>query len=222
MSLPTAILRRFSELDKRLSGQFQGLNNFPYHLYAVFIHRGSATAGHYWIYIFDFEKGIWREYNDEQVLEVQNISTIFAPQTGSHSPSPYFLVYVSETTKQQLTQPVYRKVCTTSFSGTPQVEERRASRPTAHKPATGSVLAQEVLPEDLDDRDMPDAPPAYEDVVVPTNIEGTGNAHPIVQDKITPGSNISAAPPSSPPTFLEPARGGKWASDVADIPGVGW
>ncbi|WEW60584.1 ubiquitin-specific protease ubp2 [Emydomyces testavorans] len=214
------IEKRIDGLNQCLSNQFSELKSFPYHLYAVFIHRGSASAGHYWIYIFDFEKEIWREYNDEQVSEVKKLSTIFTPETGPQSPSPYFLVYIYEPLKERLTQPVHRSVREIptieqplNIDDTPTLEDPanqtdRAPRPpTRALPKGRSQLANEVLRQDLE---MPDAPPPYEEVAC-MNTEGRESTRPTI-----PASS------SHHHSSLKPAVRGSWAKDVTDIPDVEW
>jgi hypothetical protein len=44
------------ELKTSLSNQFTDLYKYGYHIHSVFIHRGSVSFGHYWIYIYDFQK----------------------------------------------------------------------------------------------------------------------------------------------------------------------
>ncbi|KAM7220680.1 ubiquitin carboxyl-terminal hydrolase 2 [Rhypophila decipiens] len=62
-----------------------------YRLHAVFCHRGGHAAGHYWVWIHDFERNDWLLYNDRNVTVHpwehvhQQIST-----TGD----PYYLAYV--------------------------------------------------------------------------------------------------------------------------------
>lgn len=93
-----------------ISSQFADYHNLPYRLYAVFVHHGSVSFGHYYIYIFDFEKNIWRKYNDEYVTEVQNLDEIFKGDSTSNPPTPYFLVYVNSDMKERLVSPVCREL----------------------------------------------------------------------------------------------------------------
>ena len=74
------------------------------------MHRGTTNAGHYWIYIFDFEKDCWRSYNDERVTLVKDKREIFDPPSGDRPATPYFLVYVQDDIKQALVDPVCRQV----------------------------------------------------------------------------------------------------------------
>lgn len=41
-----------------------------YELYAVMVHNGSATHGHYFSYIKSFENNHWYCFNDERVSEI--------------------------------------------------------------------------------------------------------------------------------------------------------
>jgi hypothetical protein len=44
------------ELKTSLSNQFADLHKYGYHIHSVFIHRGSVSFGHYWLYIYDFRR----------------------------------------------------------------------------------------------------------------------------------------------------------------------
>lgn len=94
--------------QSKITHQFDDFDFLPYRLYAIFIHHGTVNFGHYWIYIFDFEKNIWRKYNDTYVTEVQNLDEIFKCQEDRNPPTPYFLVYVNDKLKDRLASPVYR------------------------------------------------------------------------------------------------------------------
>jgi len=93
-----------------ISNQFAEYQNLPYRLYAVFVHHGSVSFGHYWIYIYDFRKDIWRKYNDEYVTEVKNLDEIFKNTDNPNPPTPYFLVYINERMKDRLVDPVCRDI----------------------------------------------------------------------------------------------------------------
>ncbi|TVY26416.1 Ubiquitin carboxyl-terminal hydrolase [Lachnellula hyalina] len=121
--LPEAIAERAAEiveeletintaidkLKRRLSEQFMDMHQYEYKLQTVFIHRGEAGGGHYWIYIYDFENDIWRKYNDDHVDIVNDRKEIFEPhQIGGGT--PYYLAYVRSQDKTDLVQAVYRDV----------------------------------------------------------------------------------------------------------------
>ncbi|KAJ5109239.1 hypothetical protein N7456_005914 [Penicillium angulare] len=93
-----------------ISQQFADSQKLPYKLYAAFIHRGSVSFGHYWIYIYDFRKNIWRKYNDEYVTEVQNLDEIFNDPNDTTPPTPYFLVYLHQAKIDLLADPVSRDI----------------------------------------------------------------------------------------------------------------
>lgn len=103
--------REIEATKAKISHQFDDYKLLPYRLYAIFIHRGTVNFGHYWIYIFDFERNIWRKYNDTYVTEVQNpYDEIFKSQEDHNPPTPYFLVYVNDKLKERLASPVYRDI----------------------------------------------------------------------------------------------------------------
>ncbi|CAG8578459.1 387_t:CDS:10, partial [Ambispora leptoticha] len=79
-----------SELQDQLKHQYDDLRECEYRIHAVFIH--SASFGHYWIYIYDFELERWLKYNDTEVSEVGE-TEVFADTSGS-STNPYCMVYV--------------------------------------------------------------------------------------------------------------------------------
>ncbi|KAL8700590.1 MAG: hypothetical protein Q9224_000891 [Gallowayella concinna] len=106
-----ALNNHIKDLTSNISSQFVDRRNLPYRLQSVFIHRGSATAGHYWIYIRDFKQDLWREYNDDTVSAVTDQSRIFAPDPGQGTvATPYFLVYVREDVKDEYIDPVCRDI----------------------------------------------------------------------------------------------------------------
>jgi ubiquitin carboxyl-terminal hydrolase 25/28 len=104
-----AITAGIVNLKKKLQGQFVDMHEYEYKLQSVFIHRGEAGGGHYWIYIYDFEHDIWREYNDEYVSEVKDRKRIFEHQGGAGG-TPYYLVYVKSTDIKNLVDAVCRDV----------------------------------------------------------------------------------------------------------------
>ncbi|KAI5790352.1 hypothetical protein FPQ18DRAFT_337814 [Pyronema domesticum] len=105
----TAADNKIKDLQSRINQQFTDLRNFGYRIHAVFIHSGTHNFGHYWIYIHDFEKRVWRKYNDEHVTEVTDENIIFKQAPGDKVPTPYFLVYVREN-QTDLTKAVKREI----------------------------------------------------------------------------------------------------------------
>jgi ubiquitin carboxyl-terminal hydrolase 25/28 len=142
-----------------ISSQFADFRNLPYQLYAVFVHHGSVSFGHYYIYIFDFDKKIWRKYNDEYVTEVQNVDEIFENGSTSNPPTPYFLVYVNDGMKDRLANPVCREV-SDNMSDLPSLEL-----------ATTMEGVQPTNPGP----DVNMEPPSYEEASAINGTPGTGN-----------------------------------------------
>ncbi|KAF8461076.1 hypothetical protein BDZ91DRAFT_737822 [Kalaharituber pfeilii] len=102
------INERLGILQARAAAQFEGLRKFGYRIHSVFIHRGSASFGHYWIYIYDFKQKIWRKYNDGYVTQVDNEREVFE-QDDVNPATPYFLVFVRED-QTELVEAVERKM----------------------------------------------------------------------------------------------------------------
>jgi ubiquitin carboxyl-terminal hydrolase 25/28 len=44
-----------------------------YHLYAVMVHRGGLTGGHYYVFILDFESYQWYRCDDSNVRKVSAV-----------------------------------------------------------------------------------------------------------------------------------------------------
>lgn len=88
------------ESEKRgeqLRVELEGPKNHPYRLQAVICHTGRLTSGHYWVWIHDFEKNVWRKYNDEYVEE--NPATDAVLKQLNESGHPYYLCYVRDEDK---------------------------------------------------------------------------------------------------------------------------
>ncbi|PRT55811.1 Ubiquitin carboxyl-terminal hydrolase 2 [Wickerhamiella sorbophila] len=82
------------ELSKEIEGQFVDFKKYGYKIYALFIHRGQVSFGHYWVYIHDFATDQFYKYNDENVTAVP--STEALDMSLSNDATPYFLVFVRE------------------------------------------------------------------------------------------------------------------------------
>lgn len=83
--------REIATLQSNIKGEFGDLQQDAYHVHSVFMHRGQATYGHYWIYIRDFANNRWFKYNDETVTEV-DVSEVMAESSGNAN--PYMITYV--------------------------------------------------------------------------------------------------------------------------------
>ena len=95
------IFEKITSLENKLTHQFDSFKSIGYTLFAVFIHRGEASYGHYWVYVKDLKQhGTWRKYNDETVSEV-NESEVFNFTEGNTA-TPYFLVFVKDENKDDI------------------------------------------------------------------------------------------------------------------------
>ena len=87
-----------NSMDLHNPNQEEGLDDQTelYSLQAVFIHKGSAFTGHYYIYIKSFENNMWYLFDDYQVQEV-NIADVLRDGFGGHrlQISAYMLAYRS-------------------------------------------------------------------------------------------------------------------------------
>jgi len=106
----SAVEDKIKSLSTNINSQFADLREIPYRLHSVFIHRGQVSAGHYWIFIYDFADSIWRKYNDGYVTEVLDTSAIYEPEPSPRPATPYFLVYVRDDLKSELVEAVCRNV----------------------------------------------------------------------------------------------------------------
>jgi ubiquitin carboxyl-terminal hydrolase 25/28 len=107
---------RARDLFQQIETNFTDMRKRPYCLHAAFFHRGTDASGHYWVYIYDFKKEIWRRYNDGYVTEVKDTTEIFrAPSEAdknsySGPPNPYVLIYVRSDMKDELVESVHREI----------------------------------------------------------------------------------------------------------------
>ncbi|KAJ1657966.1 ubiquitin-specific protease ubp2 [Dispira simplex] len=85
------LTRNIEQWRQEIKGVYADLQNVDYHAHAVFMHRGEASFGHYWVYIFDHKHHRWLKYNDEIVTHVPD-SEVFGDTTGSNA-NPYLIVY---------------------------------------------------------------------------------------------------------------------------------
>ncbi|KAK0611488.1 hypothetical protein B0T14DRAFT_439487 [Immersiella caudata] len=79
---------------------FKNKKSVAYRLHAVVCHAGAtASAGHYWVWIHDFEQDVWRKYNDTRV-SVHPAEFVF--EELNTKGEPYYLAYVRESDISQL------------------------------------------------------------------------------------------------------------------------
>jgi ubiquitin carboxyl-terminal hydrolase 25/28 len=100
-------------LTQQVKEAFVDMRRHPYRLHAAFFHRGSAGGGHYWVYIFDHKREVWRKYNDDRVSVVQNRNEIFGKPTQDNwgpPPNPYLLIYIRADRIDELAETVRRDI----------------------------------------------------------------------------------------------------------------
>jgi ubiquitin carboxyl-terminal hydrolase 25/28 len=100
-----AALQRLHEC---VAAQFAAYTRVAYLIFAIFIHRGEASYGHYWIYIRDPQRNIFRKYNDEVVTEVP-LSEVMNFAEGNTA-TPYYIVYAKELLEAEYIEPLKRKI----------------------------------------------------------------------------------------------------------------
>lgn len=102
-----AIDTHMERIQKQVLAQFEEYKNVGYTLFAIFIHRGEASHGHYWIYIRDMKRNIYRKYNDDTVSEVPVSEVLnFAEDNTA---TPYYMVYVKDTLRDYI-EPLKRVI----------------------------------------------------------------------------------------------------------------
>ncbi|KAL3461408.1 hypothetical protein BJX64DRAFT_261027 [Aspergillus heterothallicus] len=157
--------REIKNTQTMISSQFVDYKHLPYRLYAVFVHHGSVEFGHYYIYIFDFERNVWRKYNDTYVTEVSNLDEIFKSEDRHNPPTPYFLVYVNDQIKDRLVSPVCREIV-----ATPSID--------AADPGLGDTAMEDATPSTKGPEDVNMEPPTYEEASAENAASGPGRTSP--------------------------------------------
>ncbi|KAI6780794.1 ubiquitin carboxyl-terminal hydrolase [Emericellopsis cladophorae] len=87
------------ELVAELDSLYAGASENVYRLEAVICHRGQAASGHYWVWIYDFEDGLWRHYNDEAVEVKESTEQVLSELNTKGE--PYYLCYVRDSDKEK-------------------------------------------------------------------------------------------------------------------------
>lgn len=112
---------------------FDTLKQHKYRLHAVICHSGGARAGHYWVWIRDFNRNLWIKYNDSTVtIDRRDPQAVI--DDLSMSGDPCYVAYVRDEDKDNIV-------------GIP-----RRSLP----PPSGDVEMQTIDGIAPDDHEMPD------------------------------------------------------------------
>ena len=105
------ISEEIKEREQALEEDYNSSQEHPYQLEAVICHRGRLSSGHYWVWIRDFEDGVWRCYNDGEVgVETDTEKVLRDLSTGGE---PYYLCYVRDKDKEELVS-VPKRECASS------------------------------------------------------------------------------------------------------------
>ncbi|CAD8073798.1 unnamed protein product [Paramecium primaurelia] len=70
-----------------------------YYIHSIVIHLGNANQGHYFIYIYNFSKQQWFQYNDSIVEQISESEVMRLSKNNA-----YIVTYVSEQQRQQIRQ----------------------------------------------------------------------------------------------------------------------
>uniref|UniRef100_A0A182Q081 Ubiquitin carboxyl-terminal hydrolase 47 n=1 Tax=Anopheles farauti TaxID=69004 RepID=A0A182Q081_9DIPT len=89
-----------------LNNNFSAPGPYKYELFAIMIHAGSASGGHYYAYIKDFKSGRWFSFNDQTVLPITQEDIHKSFGGGSYKTS-YTGAYTSSTNAYML---MYRQI----------------------------------------------------------------------------------------------------------------
>ncbi|KRX00934.1 hypothetical protein PPERSA_09540 [Pseudocohnilembus persalinus] len=75
----------------------------PYYLQSIFVHQGGAQAGHYYCYVFDFNKDIWIKFSDQDIQETDE-QTVFNEALGGEKKdqSAFGLIYIPKSLKETM------------------------------------------------------------------------------------------------------------------------
>lgn len=85
------------ERERVLEDHNDNSREHAYSLEAVICHRGVLNAGHYWVWIHDFEADVWRCYNDASVRVEPDTEKVLKELSSGE---PYYLCYVRDKDKE--------------------------------------------------------------------------------------------------------------------------
>lgn len=88
-----------ADLTEQREQHFSSSQKLAYRIEAIICHSGTLRAGHYWVWIRDFAQGLWRCYNDDNVLKVETDTDKLLQETINGG-DPYYLCYVRDEDKE--------------------------------------------------------------------------------------------------------------------------
>ncbi|KAK4237578.1 hypothetical protein C8A03DRAFT_34480 [Achaetomium macrosporum] len=134
---------------------FSDSHAVAYRLHAVVCHAGStASAGHYWVWIHDFERDVWCKYNDTTV-SVHPAEFVFGELNTKGE--PYYLAYVKADEVQNLVSIPQRRPQPNPPPVPPRI--RPASSQDTAMPDADGVETKPII-EHVEDAEMHPLPTA--------------------------------------------------------------
>jgi ubiquitin carboxyl-terminal hydrolase 25/28 len=125
---------------------FSDAHSVAYRLHAVVCHAGTtASAGHYWVWIHDFERDVWRKYNDTTV-SVHPAEFVFGELNTKGE--PYYLAYVRADQVDELVS----------------IPRRRPQVPPPVPPRPNRVASEDTVMADAGDSEVVTSVEHLEDV----------------------------------------------------------
>lgn len=125
-----------TKVQEELSTLFTDMKTVAYRLHAVICHGGAGlTSGHYWVWIYDFQRNIWRKYNDETVSENSASTNIENDLRGN---APYYLAYVRESDIDQVVAITARSLQTQTAGSSDEKTGNGQTGTEENQPVEGS------------------------------------------------------------------------------------
>ncbi|KAI1319962.1 cysteine proteinase [Xylariaceae sp. FL0255] len=91
------------QLSDEEKDAFSSMKQHKYCLHALICHGGGMNAGHYWVWIRDFEKQVWWKYNDSTVTKDSRDSMQVIEELNN-SGDPYYVAYIRDDLKEDIVE----------------------------------------------------------------------------------------------------------------------
>lgn len=89
--------------EEDIAAYHESLTEHKYRLHAIICHSGNARAGHYWIWIRDFDRNVWIKYNDSTVTVDTREPQAVIDELNTTG-DPCYVAYVRDADKSSLTR----------------------------------------------------------------------------------------------------------------------
>ncbi len=94
------------DIKGRIERTYEDMQEHPYVLHSILAHSGVPESGHYYAYIYDFEKEKWHRYNDNMVTKEEEARIFAAPVDADDLSSvqsyAYCLIYMDKTAAEAM------------------------------------------------------------------------------------------------------------------------